>query len=227
GHTSRWSPPRPRSGLASAPTLQARPRTWPVPTRSVRPDSKPETAAAWRRQDFLWEPGSYLLHRALSRWRLSGHLQNCPGQRDPVIVFAHDGGGAVHTYAGLAQRLGGGRIRGIDHQQIEEVVVAISYASNRNCETLRRHESSGRPAHCVCAYDWAHSHGAGAAFAHGFANSGHGENRPDAGYRITGREQHESRRANRFDHSRRWRRIGGAGEANRFHGILIPALDEI
>ena len=49
----------------------------------------------------------------------------------------------------------------------------------------------------------------------------------NAGHRITRRQQHKIRRADRLYHSRRRLRIGGAGIANRFHWILVPALNEI
>src|ERR1700722_18892228 len=133
----------------------------------------------------------------------------------------------MHSHTGLTQFFSGESILRIDDQKIEKIVVKVGDACNGNSEALRCHEDSRRTADGVPDNDRTDGYTAGAAFAEGFANAGHGENRRDAGDWITGGEHDEISGTDSLDHSGSGLGVRSSGEANRLDGILIPALDEI
>jgi len=102
------------------------------------------------------------------------------------------------------------------HQQIEEVVIEVGNAGNRNCEALRAMSvpAAQRP---LCHRRSGSRRNAGAAFAQRFANS---RTARMGAMLLTDYSAQQHKICERMALSRRRRlRIGRAGEPNRFHWI--------
>src|SRR5215469_13341882 len=123
--------------------------------------------------------------------------------------------------------VGVGMIGQIDYEHVEEVFVSLSDAGDRAGPAFASHKRRGRTRNSSSTDDRAYCRDRGRGSTECVTHPRYGENRPNAGNRITGRQDHRLGRLDALDYAGCGTCVVGSVEVDGVHLDLMALPHEV